>query len=408
MRAGRSQATRGLTHLLDSGSIMTHSADSSGNSSPRPYILVCHGDSFSRSALRQALEPLGRVECVDAMYQAVEALSLNAIDCLIMDIPADRREMGTLGRIAAAYSETRVLVLAQSLSFEAARDLVRMGVKDVLSLPLDPGQCADAVRILLSDHKGVPAGFRALSIAVASGKGGTGCTAIAANLAAVLAAHGTAVILDADAPPFGTVATAVDLEAGVSIAGLIRQRLSIEPRVLRRTTGLHPAGFSVLALWTTPGELTEMEDAVTITLDTLGGMYPFVVLDVGRPVLVPQRLLLRRAAVVIAVATLDLLALRNLRQLTDLIVAETGGAARLLPVLNRCDRDESYSVEQAAAALGQPFAAVLPYAPGLTRRLDRGELLMTEEPTAAWSIEVGRLASEILARRRDEVKSALG
>ncbi len=373
--------------------------------SSAPCILVCHGNPLSRGALRQALEPLGRVECADSLEQAVEFLAFRATDCFLVDVPGDPHEMGALGRIAAAYPDTRVLALAPALSFEAARELVRIGVKDVLPLPLDPGGCAEAVRALLSDRGGVSAGLRGMVIAVASGKGGVGCTAIAMNLAAALAAQGTAVVLDADAPPFGTVAAAADLDVGASIAGLIRQQLPIEPRVLRRTTVLHPTGFSVLALWAAPGEVPEVEDTVTVTLDALVAMYPFAVVDVGRPVLASQRLLLRRAAVVVAVATLDLLALRNLRQLADMVAAETGGGTRLLPVLNRCDRGESYSVEQAAAALGHPFAAVLPHAPGLTHRLDRGELLLTEEPEAAWSAGVHRLAGEIVRYRRDDARN---
>lgn len=372
-----------------------------------PHIIVCHGDPAGRRALVHVLAPLGRVETADSLPQAVEMLALTATDCLIADVPLDRGERAVLGRIAAAYPETGILVLAHTLPFEITRDLVRLGVRDALPLPLAPDACLDAVRDILAERESAPAGMRGMSIAVTSAKGGAGCTTIAVNLAAALASHGTTAILDADAPPFGSIAAAADLESVASIAGLLRQQLPIERRVLRRAATLHPAGFSTFLLWTSPAEPPEVEDAVAVTLDALVAAYPFVVIDVGRPVLAPQRLLLRRATVALVVATLDLLALRNLRQLDDMITAEAGGGIRLLPLLNRCDGEESYTVEQAASALGQPFAAVVPYAPGLRHRLDRGDLMLASEPEDAWSCAVRRLADEIVARRRDDARSAV-
>jgi pilus assembly protein CpaE len=353
------------------------------------------------------LGSVGRVERAESLAHAVEILAFSAADCLIVDVPPDRHTRAVLGRISAAYPDTRILVLAQALPFDIARELVRLGVRDVLPLPLDPAACTAAVREVLADRDSGVSGLRGMAIAVTSGKGGTGCTAIAVHLAAALASYGVAAVLDGDAPPFGTVAAAADLDTGSSIAGLVRQRLPIEPRVLRRAAIQHPAGFSILPLWTTPSDPPEIEDSIAAALDALAAIYPFVVMDIGRPILPAQRLLLRRATVVVAVATLDLLALRNLRQAADLAAAETGGGLRLLTVLNRCDREESYTPDQAAAAFGQPFMAVLPYAPALRACLDRGELMQPAEPEPEWYSVLTGLAEEIVARRREDVRGAV-
>lgn len=371
------------------------------------HILIWHGDPAASADLARALSPIGHVEHADSLPHAVEMLSFSPADCLISDVPPDRQMRTLLGRISAAYPDTKILALAQTLPFEIARELVRLGVRDVLPLPLDPVGCAAAVREALSDRDGGSGGLRGTAIAIISGKGGVGCTAIALHLAASLASHGVAVIVDADAPPFGTVQAAVDLDPGSSIAALVRQRLPIEPRVLRRAAVPHPGGFSTVPLWTAPSEPRELEDSMAAVLDALTAMYPFVVLDIGRPILPAQRLLLRRASVVAAIATLDLLALRNLRQAADLVASETGGGPRLLTVLNRCDGEESYTPGQAAAAFGQPFAAVLPYASQLRASLDRGELLRPSEPDPAWSLALSRLAQEIASRRRDDVRGAV-
>jgi len=371
-------------------------------------IIVCHGEPDARAVLERALAPLGHVESVDSLARAGEILAFSAADCLIAEVPPDRQARAMLGRVAAAYPGTRILVLAQTLPFEIARELVRLGIRDVLPLPLDPAGCAAAVREALADRDGDTGGLRGMTIAITSGKGGAGCTAIAVHLTAALVLRGVSVLVDADAPPFGSVAAATDLDPGASVAGLLRQRLPIEARVLRRAAVTHPAGFSTFPLWTAPGDPQEVEEMISAALDALTVVFPFVVVDVGRPVLAPQRLLLRRAAVVVAVATLDLLALRNLRQLVDLVAAETGGGARVLTVLNRRGGEESYTVDQAAAAYGQPFAAVLPYTPALGPSLDRGELVSSLEPDSPWQLAVTRLAHELAARRRDDARSTLG
>jgi len=373
-----------------------------------PAIVVYHRNPDGRAALARSLGAFARVEHADSLPHAVELLALSAAACLIVDLPQEPRARVALAQIAAAYPQTKLLVLADALPFDIARELVRAGVRDVLPLPLDAAVCVDAVRDALSDGVDPPDRLRGMCVAVASGKGGAGCTAVALNLAGALVAHGAAMIVDADAPPFGTLAVASDVEPGGGIAGLVRQRLPLEPRVLRQSAAAHPGGFLELSLWAAPGDLPEVEGILAGALDACAAIASFVVVDVGRPVLPAQRLLLRRASVTVAVTTLDLPSLRNLRQLADVLVADGRSGPAPLLVLNRVDREASYTVDQASAAIGQPFAAVLPFSHALRARLDRGELMLAADPEDPWSGAIRGLAREIAARRRDAVRSALG
>jgi Flp pilus assembly CpaE family ATPase len=242
-------------------------------------------------------------------------------------------------------------------------------------------------------------------VLVASGKGGVGCTALALHLTAALTQHGTAAAVDADAPPFGAMAAAADFDGGSSVAAIVRQHLPLEPKVLRRAGLVHATGFTTFALWAAPGDAEEAAGAIPAAMDALTETLPFVVVDLGRPVLPAQRLLVRRASVAIAVTTLDLLALRSVRLLVDLLAAD--GAAHVLPVLNREGGSSSYTIGQAEAALGTPFAAVLPETPALGRCLDDGTLLGTVAPDDPWWRGVVRFAGEIVDRRREEFRGAL-
>ena len=372
----------------------------------QPYLIVCHADSELRARLGACLRDAGRVDCVERLDLVLDLLALAVADCLVVELPPSPAGRGVLGRITAAYPDIFVIALTAALSFEDARDVLRLGIHDLAAPPLDPAVIAAAVREGLTRRRAAIApGLRGSTIAVLSGKGGVGCTSIALHLTAALARHGTAAVVDADAPPFSALAAAADLDAGSSIAGLVRQHLPIEAKVLQRAGAAHPGGFTLFALWGASGDADEVPGVIPATLETLTSGLAFVVFDLGRPVLPAQRLLARRAGVAVAVATLDLLALRNLRAVIDLLASD--GVARILPVLNRESTSASYTVRQAESALGMPFVAALPESPRLGRCVDEGALMGATAPDDAWWHGIKQLAAEIVDRRREEFRTAV-
>lgn len=372
-----------------------------------PRFLVCHFDPDIREGLVNTLRTIGDVEAADTLSRAVELLALGAAGYLVVGLPPDRHGRSTLAQVVAAYPTVKVMVLASDLPFEIARELLRIGVADVLPYPSDPKEFVAAVRAVMAGQQVVPEKLKGTSIVIVSGKGGSGCTTLAVHMAAILASKSAAILVDGDAPPFGTTGPAVDMDAPVTVAALVRQRFTLEPKVIRQAASLHPSGFALLPLWGLAEEPQNLENVLGAVLEALAAAYPFVVIDVGRPVIPQQRILIRRAAVVLAVTTMDLLSLRNIRHLIDLVTAEATGGTQLVVALNRRDREESYTVEQVARALGRDAAFVLPYTPHLRRCSDRGELLTTAVDRCPWLATLEKLAEGLVARRQAEVRSVL-
>ncbi len=371
-----------------------------------PYLIVCHSDADARARLAPHLRDAGRVDCVESLDGVLDLLALAVADCLVVELPSAPAGRGVLGRITAAYPDMFVIAVTAAPAFENVREVLRLGIHDIVAGPFDPAIITAAVREGLTRRRASASpGIRGTAVAVVSGRGGAGCTSIALHLTAALARRGTTVVVDADAPPFGTLAAAADLDTGTTVAGLVRQHLPIEPKVLNRAGAAHAAGFSVLGLWASSGDADEVPGVIPATLETLTAGLAFVVLDLGRPVLPAQRLLARRAGLAVAVATLDLPALRNLRTLLDLLASD--GIAHVLPVLNRQGVPASYTQGQAEAALGTPFAAVLPESPRLSRCVDDGVLLGAAAPDDPWWRGIERLAVEIVDRRREEFRGAV-
>jgi Flp pilus assembly CpaE family ATPase len=372
----------------------------------RPYLILCHALPESRASIAACLREIGRVDAAGTFDAVPDLLALAVADCLVVDLPAAPADRALLGRVIAAYPDMHVVAIAGPLPFGDARDVLRLGVHDIVQAPPDPAAVTAAVRDGLAQRRATgSAGLRGMIIAVASGKGGAGCTAVALHLTAALARHGMAAVVDADAPPFGGTAVAADLEVGSTIAGVVRQHLPVDSKVLRRVGLPHAAGFTTFALWAAPGDPGEMSDAIPAALDALAAGLPFVVVDLGRPVLPAQRLLSRRAAVAVIVATLDLPGLRGLRAALDLLASE--GVPRMLPVLNRYGQPSAYTVAQAEAALGTPFAAVLPETPRMNSCVDDGTLVGAGAPDDPWWRAVEHLAAQIADRRREDFRNTL-
>src|SRR5215470_2577879 len=100
--------------------------------SERPYLVVCHADRDLRTRLAGHLRDVGRVDMVERLEAVLDLLALATPDGLVVDLPATTAERGLLGRIVAAYPQMHVVVTAASLPFEDARDVLRLGVHDIV------------------------------------------------------------------------------------------------------------------------------------------------------------------------------------------------------------------------------------------------------------------------------------
>ena len=371
-----------------------------------PSIVLYHRDSAGREALARALREIGQVEHADSFPHAVELLALSAAACVLVDLPEDRRARAALAQVTAAYPHTKLFVLATDLPFDAVRELVRAGVCDVLRVPIDAAACAGSVREALAGVAAAPDRLRGMSVAVTAGKGGAGCTALALNLGAALAAQGGALVVDADAPPFGALAVSGDVEITGTVAGHPASATAHRPARAAPVLRPHPAGFGVSRCGRTPKIRQRTWKASSRRCWMRAPRSRRRRVEAGAAGARRAAPPLRRASLVLAVTTWNWRRCEASARSSTRSQTAPEGRPRA-----RAQPDGSgglVSAEQAAAALGRPFAAVLPYAAALRGRADRGELAAAADPQDPWSASVRRLAQTIVAQRKDAVRSALG
>lgn len=199
---------------------------------------------------------------------------------------------------------------------------------------------------------------RAVSVCVASGKGGTGKSIVTASLAALLAPRGKTLIVDAD---FGVgnahilqdvapLATCVDVvEGGVSVRD-----------------ALTPCGKNIDLLAASSGvprmsELSSYELHLLATgLRELEHDYRYVLVDSAAGVSHQTMAFARACDVALVVTTPDLTAMTDAYAFLKLLFAGRAGGRALLLVNRAADAEEAEEVTRRIARVGERFLGTAP------------------------------------------------
>ena len=205
-------------------------------------------------------DPLTRLVTLHALGagEAVSRAILDAADCLFIQVDPD--VPGSIDRIAKvrqAKPGLPVVALISAADFSLTRTLVRQGVRDVISLPLRPGEVISILMDVAAQQSAIPNDLAPV-VALASPTGGAGATSIITHLghAITLAAPDmTCCVIDLDIQ-FGDVANYYGLKTRVSIADLLEAGDRIDSDMVRDAATKSAHGPHVIAA---PSEINPLE-----------------------------------------------------------------------------------------------------------------------------------------------------
>jgi pilus assembly protein CpaE len=226
---------------------------------------------------------------------------------------------------------------------------------------------------------------RAMVVVAFSGKGGTGTSMVATNLAVTLAggARGRAALVDIDLQ-FGDAASMLRVENHQqSLADLAPKGDDIESDLLDRVLATGPAEVRVLRAPATP-ELAETIAAADLRsiIRATARAHQFVVIDT--PSAIDERVLevFELADRVLLVTSYNLSAVRGTK--TTLLLLEALGVdpERIDVVLNHTRPRTNYRREDIEVILGRPVIDDLPYDQRVDASLDSGTPIVLAEPDA--------------------------
>ncbi|NMO56181.1 AAA family ATPase [Actinoplanes sp. TBRC 11911] len=231
-------------------------------------------------------------------------------------------------------------------------------------------------------------------ITVFSGKGGSGRSVIAVNLAAALAAGGSRRVLLVDLDlQFGDVAIMLKVIPNRSIAGGIAMAGRLDEPGLRSIVTPYRPGIDVLLAPSSPaqGEHVRRELVVEI-LDIARPMYDFIVVDT--PALVTDQVLAAMdiADWLVPIVTPDLPTLKSVRLTVEMFDMLDYPRDRRLLVFNRSNTQVGLTPSDVEEAIGMPFAVHVPSSRDVTVSVNQGEPLYISQPMHPVSRAIGLLA----------------
>jgi pilus assembly protein CpaE len=380
--------------------------------SPAPPYRVVAVEPDSRHRTRLSIQLAG-----------ITTRTLESIDALTHDLQRGEGVVALFGpglandtgiahaqKLARAYPELGIVLLAEELTLPLLQQALRAGVKDALTLDADDGQIRTAIERVgeavaaIASRTAVSAGpvHHGRVIVAFSTKGGVGKSVVATNLAVSLAMRGRATcIVDADlqfgdvavllgVPPVHTTveaASAIDSADAELMEGLLATHDASELRVL--PAPIEPAASDEISA-------KHMIDIVSL----LRTMFDYVVVDMPPHFDEVVLGLLEEADDVLLVASMDIPSIKNLKvgiQTLDLLTV-AGSKIRL--VLNRANAKVNLDVADVERALGVPAEFRVPSDISVPQAVNRGVPVVLDRPRSTAAVALTALADSYLDREQ--------
>ena len=272
-----------------------------------------------------------------------------------------------VGRLADVCDEgTEVLALGSANDVETYRSLVNEGVNDYIVAPFDAVQIFDAIEAVVIDPDAPP---RGRVIAFVGAKGGTGSSTLAHNVSWSLAQlyADDVIILDLDLA-FGTADMAFNVDPQQGIQDALEQPERLDEVLLARYMSEPMDHIKLLAA---PPTLDTEANIDVQSLDTLLEMVrrtaPFIVLDIPINWSAWMKHALMQADEIVLTSTLDLVSLRDTKNLVETLEAKRANDAPIRLVINNqgAYRKTELSHKDFENAVGGKTALIIEHDPAL-------------------------------------------
>lgn len=318
--------------------------------------------------------------------------------------PDDQRSMARLTRVCEAFPTLPVVAAISDASVALVRALVREGIRDVVSLPLDLDEILQiSLDTLARQQVRIPqTGALAPVLAVTRSISGCGATSIATHLAADLAGHeaggkGT-VIVDLDLQ-FGHVGHYLGTTARGNLNDLLAAGNRLDEELLGSVLGAAGGGLWVIAA---PEAIMPLEavdtDQLLRVIHLLRQRFDHVVLDLPANWTNWTLSAAAGAEVIVLVVELSIASLREARRRLDLFASVGIAPHRIAIVVNRAEKRlfRTIDVSDAARTLGHAVLGTIALdAPQVEAAQAEGRLVGQVQRKSRFAADVRTLAETL-------------
>ena len=330
-------------------------------------------------------------------------------DLLIVESAKDSQsllaELQALAQVCAP--QTKVIVIGHHNDIHLYRTLIAQGVSEYLVMPLQPQDILMAVsNIFGGDSQAASIGR---IVAFIGARGGAGSSAIAHNVAWFLAEQygKNTVVADLDLA-YGTAGLDFDKEPAQGIVDALMASDRIDPVLIDRLLAKCSEHLMLLASPASVDRVIDIqEETLSVLLDALRATAPITVLDLPSDWESWTRGALIGADDVIITATPDLVSVRNVKSILDMLKQLRPNDAKPGLVLNKVgqtkNKDLEISMQEFVEAFDIEPLGTVTFAPEIfNAALNEGVLVSQYDPKSEAAKVFDQLARRLLGQNMQE------
>lgn len=381
---------------------------------PKIRVLIADDVTETRDILEKALYFEKDIVVVAKAANGREALQLarqHQPDVVLMDINMPEMDgIAATEAIIAQVPGTQVVIMSVQNEQEYLRRAMLAGAREYLIKPPDTDELVQSIRHVarLAPTNRAPVGQSNQAaannsetgkiITVFSPKGGTGCTAVAANLAVALRqqTNKKVALIDGDIV-FGDIGVVMNLVANQTFLDLANRVDDLDPQLIADVTVPHASQVRVL-LAPPDGQSGEAisPDQVRLVLEALRGQFDFIIVDTASSYDDRTLTMLDLADRVLVLMTLELTTIKNVKQFLELAGPLGYGDDKLLLVLNKADTRLNIRTDAVEAQIRRKFAAQIGNAtPEMSMAMNQGVPLVIDRRNHPAAKDISNLATVV-------------
>jgi pilus assembly protein CpaE len=357
--------------------------------------------------------------------QAVQLVKELKPEVVIMDVnmpDMDGITATTLIKREVPY--TQVIILTVQDDVDYIRRAMNAGARDFLAKPPVIEELVAAVEraaeiarrekekmpppSALGPVGSAPTKSKGKILTVYSPRGGTGCTTLACNLAAMLRDEETRVVIVDGNLQYGDVAVFFNVQNRTSILDLAPRVDELDIELVNEVLVTHTSGIRILS--PSRPERSELVTGPQFSqiLTFLSQHFDYVIVDTAHRLNDVTLAALDTSDVIALLTTQDIPSIARMRKFLDLVPGLKLDQKRLLVIMNQFDQRILVDPEKVSQTFNQKIAAVLPMdSAAIINAINQGTPFMLQKDSATRPL--GRafyLASEAVRQRITELAQA--
>lgn len=324
-------------------------------------------------------------------------------DLLLLDACHDgERELTSLSRFARLYPKMSIVLISNRESPELLLQALRLGVKEVVRLPIGRdtlGQALDRLQVRGSSEQAADGRV----LAFVSCKGGAGTTFLAANVGyALCAEQGKRVLLVDLNMQFGDAAMMLaERSPTTSVADVTRSVSMLDTALMKSSTLEILPSYHVLAAPSDPSEANAIRPAdIDALLRFARTHYDLVLVDLGRSLDAVSVQALDVADTVLLVLQQTLPFVRDGRRLAEEFRSLGYSPGKVQLLINRYDTVSDVDIAHVEKAVALKAIASVPnHYPSVVDSINQGISIVKLSPKSPVARSIRQVAADLVTDR---------